>query len=73
MMKNIKINGNLLFVCRDNLNKLWLFLSRFHKLPFLVKMTSIHGNIVFKFFHFGDSFQKLSLSVKMIIVFIVFV
>ena len=46
------------FACQDNLNNLWLLL---------------HNNIIFKSFHFGDHFQKLSFSVKTIIVLIVFV
>ena len=57
-----KTSGNLLFACQDNLSKLWLLLHRFQKFAFSVKTIRVHDNdnIVFKSFHFGDRFQKLS-------------
>ena len=73
---NWKTSGNVLFACQDSLSNLWLLLHRSQKFTFPVKRIhpSIrqryhYDNIVFKSFHFGDRFQKLSFSVKMIIVF----
>ena len=72
-LKTVKNSRNLLFACEDNLNNLWLSLLCFQKFALSVKTIRLHDNdivaYVFISFHFGDRFQKLSFSVKTIIVF----
>ena len=43
-LKTVKTSGNLLFVCQDNLNNLWLLLYRFQKFAFPMKTIRPHDN-----------------------------
>ena len=71
MIENGKNQRKFLFACQDNLSSLWLLLHHFQKFTFSVKTIRLcdFNNIVFKCFKFGDRFQRLSFSVKTMIVF----
>ena len=72
-LKTVKTGVNLLFAFQDNLNNLWVIVASFSKVCVFSENDPStppryqYSNI----FHFGDRFQKLPFSVKMIIILIV--
>ena len=73
-IETVKFRLNLLFACQDNLNNLWLLLL-FSKICVFNEnnpSTRQRYHCVFKSFHFGDRFQTFAYSVKMVIVFYLF-
>ena len=44
MLKTVKISGNLLLACQDNLNSLWLLFHHFQTFALSVKTIYSHDN-----------------------------